>query len=133
MRSEALGPLSVQELVQRLIGSLSALADKQMELAKAEARQEVQRRGLAVGLLVGGLIFLFLALVSIMVSIILALSAVVPGWLAGLIVALVLAIVGGILAWLGYSRVREPLMNRTVQTLRENIEWAKTLSNSNGR
>jgi uncharacterized membrane protein YqjE len=133
VRNEALEPLSIQELIRRLIGNFSSLADKEMQLARAEAKQEAKRRGLAVGLLGGGLTFLFLALVSIIVAIILALSLILPGWLAAIIVAAVLAIIGGLVAFIGSRLIAKPLMQRTVHSLKEDVEWAKTLNNSSER
>jgi len=131
VRDEAVTLLSLRELIQQLIGNSAALVDKQVELAKSEARQEAKRRGIAMALLLGGLLFFLLALISILVAIILALALLMPGWLAALIVALVLAIAGGVLSLVGSRRVREPLMQKTLTTLKENVEWIKTRSSSN--
>ena len=48
-----------------------------------------------------------------------------PMWLAALIVGVVVLVVGGVLAWVGYKRLKtvNPLPERTIDTLREDVEW----------
>jgi uncharacterized membrane protein YqjE len=133
LREETLGRLSAGELLHKLIGNLSALADRQVELAKQEAREEVKQRAAATAALVAGLTLLFLALLSLVVAAILALALVVPGWVAGVMVAVALAFLGGIAVLLGRSMMTKPLMPRTRRSLEEDVEWAKHLTSSNGR
>ena len=60
---------------------------------------------------------------------ILALSEVGPDWLAALIVALVLGAIAAVLALQGRNRIRAatpPVPEQTVETVKEDLEWAKT-------
>lgn len=133
MHEETLHRLSIGELLQKLVGNLSALADRQVELAKQEARQEIRQRAVATATLVGGVMLLFLSLISLLVAAILALASVVPGWAAGLIVAVVLAVIGSIAALIGRRMISQPLMPKTRQSLKEDVEWARHLTNSSER
>jgi hypothetical protein len=61
--------------------------------------------------------------------VILALSEVVADWLAALIVALVLGAIAAVLALQGRNRIRAatpPVPEQTVETVKEDVEWAKT-------
>jgi len=130
VREDTLRRMSVGDLLQRLIADVSALAARQIELAKQEARDEARQRLRAIVLLVVGSVLLFLAVVSILVAIILAVSLVLPGWGAALVLFGGLAVVGGILALIGQRQLTRPLLPKTRQTLREDVEWAGHLTNS---
>ncbi|MGH3991962.1 MAG: phage holin family protein, partial [Pseudonocardiaceae bacterium] len=57
-------------------------------------------------------------------------------WLAALIVAVVYAAVAGVLAMMGRSKIQEatpPVPEQTVDTLKEDVEWAKTQRPSGAR
>jgi len=57
-----------------------------------------------------------------------ALDTAMELWLAALIVAVVYAAVAGVLALQGRNKVQEatPPAQQTVETLKEDVEWAKT-------
>jgi hypothetical protein len=60
---------------------------------------------------------------------ILALAAVMPSWLAALIVAVVYGAVAAILALQGRNRIKQatpPVPEQTIETLKEDVQWAKT-------
>ena len=56
-----------------------------------------------------------------------ALSLVMPSWAAALIVAVVLAVAAAVMLSTGMKRYREihAVPQRTVETVKENMEWAK--------
>lgn len=111
---------SIGELIGDVTRDLSTLMRQELELAKAEVKQEAVKSGKAAGMLgsagVAGhmvLLFLSIALWS-------ALANVMDwGWSA-LIVAIVWAVVGGVLYAMGrrqLSQVRAP--KQTVETLKD--------------
>jgi hypothetical protein len=50
-----------------------------------------------------------------------------PAWMAALIVGVVLLIVSGMLLMIGRTRLKQvsPKPEKTIETMKENIEWAK--------
>jgi Putative Actinobacterial Holin-X, holin superfamily III len=57
------------------------------------------------------------------------LDAVMPAWLAALIIAVVYAAVAAVLALRGRDRVKQalpPVPEQTIETVKEDMEWAKT-------
>jgi hypothetical protein len=69
------------------------------------------------------------ALGALTACFILALNAVMPAWLAALIVALVYGAIAAFLALRGRDKVKQatPLVpEQTIETVKEDVEWAKT-------
>ena len=73
-------------------------------------------------------IVLVLALGVALLAAVYALALVWPAWAAALVVALVVAAGGGLLAMTGVRRLKDVNVAppKTVATVRENIQWAKT-------
>ena len=119
----------VGELLRQLANETTTLVKQELELAKAEVSQKGKKAGLGIGILgVAGAVAL-LALGALTAFFILALDAVMPAWLAALIVALVYGAIAGVLALVGRERVQEvgkPIPEQTVETVKEDVEWAKT-------
>ena len=121
------------ELVGRTIDNLSALIDKQVQLVMLEIREELSTLLRGGSILIGGLVSLFLMIIALILAGIMALSAVMPGWLAALIFAAAFLLVGAILALIGLSRMRIRPLGRTIDTIREDTEWARQRLKSNGK
>jgi hypothetical protein len=118
---------SLGDLVSELTSDLSKLMRQELELAKAEIRQEAVKAGKATGMLAAAGFAGYLTTVLLSLALVFALGAVVPlGW-AALIVAAVWGIAGAILYSTGRARLRtvNPKPERTVETLKEDAEWAK--------
>ncbi len=117
--------LATTELIGLIAGRAALLAEKQVELAKAELRANVRAEiRMAVGL---GIAFVcaVLTLSLLLVAAAFALQAVMPGWAAALILAAVVLVLGAIAGYVGWRmRVTTPLRT-TRDTLRENLHWAK--------
>ena len=70
-----------------------------------------------------------LALISLTLCLIGALDTGMPFWLAALILAIVWTAVAGVLALQGREKVQEatrPVPEQTVETVKEDVQWAKT-------
>lgn len=112
---------SVGELITEVTSDVSTLLRQELDLAKAEVKQEAAKAGKAAGMLgaagfAGYMVVLFLS-----IALWWALANVMDqGW-AALIVAGIWAVVAAALAMLGTSRMRQvnPKPERTVATLRE--------------
>jgi len=118
---------SLGDLVSELTDDLSKLMRQELELAKAEIRQEAGKAGKATGMLAAAGFAGYLTTVLLSLALVFALGAVMPlGW-AALIVAAIWGITGAVLYTTGRTRLRavNPKPERTVDTLKENAEWAK--------
>jgi putative superfamily III holin-X len=119
----------IGDLVKQLAGQTSTLVRQELDLAKAEMSQKAAVAGKGAGLVGGAAVAGLLAAGSLTACLILALSEVVPDWLAALIVALVIGAIAVVLALQGRNRIRAatpPVPEQTVETVKEDVEWAKT-------
>lgn len=126
---EQLRERPIGDLVKQLAGQTSTLVRQELDLAKAEMSQKATIAGKGAGLLGGAAVVGLLAAGALTACLILALSEVIPDWLAALVVALVMAAIAAVLALQGRNRIRAatpPVPEQTVETLKEDVEWAKT-------
>src|SRR5947207_1497250 len=121
---------SVGTLTAEVAKDLSALIRQEVALAKAELSQEAKTAGQAAGMLGGAGFAGYFVLVFLSLAAMWGLGEVMAlGW-AALIVAGVWAAAAGVLAMLGRSRMRRvhPAPERTIETVKEDVQWAKTRS-----
>jgi uncharacterized membrane protein YqjE len=127
---------SVGELVKQLSEQTSALARKEVELAKAELALKGKRAGQGAGMFGGaGLLGLF-ALGSLTACLILALATAIDAWLAALIVAVIYGAIAGALALTGKSKVQQagpPVPEQATESVKEDVQWAKTRAQAGRR
>jgi hypothetical protein len=112
---------STAQLVKRLAAETSTLVRQEVELAKAELGEKARVAGKGAGLLGGAGALGLLA------------TAIDHVWLAALIVGIVYAAIAGVLALRGRDRMREaapPAPEQTIETVKEDVEWAKTRTRS---
>jgi uncharacterized membrane protein YqjE len=127
---------STGDLLKQLSEQTSALVRQELELAKAEMAEKGKQAGLGAGMFGGAGLFGLLSLIALTACFIVALDHAVSDWLAALIVAAVYAAVAGVFALIGRNKVREAapaVPEQTVDTLREDVEWAKTQKQSAAR
>lgn len=118
---------SLGDLVGELANDLSRLMRQELELAKAEIREEASKAGKAAGMLgaAGFAGYMTAVLLSFALAFGLA-YAVGLAW-ATLIVAVVWGIAGAVLFSTGRSKLKNvaPKPERTIETLKEDAEWAR--------
>jgi uncharacterized protein YneF (UPF0154 family) len=120
--------LPMGELVKQLAEETSILVRQELELARAEMTQKGKKAGIGLGELGGAGIVALYALGALTACFIAALALAMPVWLAALIVAVVYGIIAGVLAVIGRRQLQQnlpPTPERTQQTIKEDIEWAK--------
>jgi uncharacterized membrane protein YqjE len=125
MMGGSLESLGWADLLRRLANNVASIVDREIELARREARSNVSAMARAATMLITGAIVLLLGLASFVVALIFALSRVMDDWLAALVVGVVLLIIGAILAYFGKQRLQLAPLERTRETLREDVEWVK--------
>jgi hypothetical protein len=127
--SEELRERPIGDLVKQLAGQTSTLVRQEIDLAKAEMSEKAGIAGKGAGMFSGAAVVGLLAAGALTACVVLALSKAVPDWLAALIVALVLGAVAAVLALQGRDRIRAatpPVPEKTVETVKEDVEWAKS-------
>src|SRR5215218_9037249 len=120
---------SIGELLKQLSEETTRLVHQELELAKAELTQKGRQAGAGAGLLGAAGAIALLAAAALTACFILGLAAVMPAWLAALIVAVGYAAVAAFLAVRGRDRVKQavpPVPEQTIETVKEDMEWAKT-------
>jgi hypothetical protein len=131
--SEAMSPppnseQSVGELVSGIASDLSTLMRQELDLAKVEVKQEVSKAGKAAGMLGGAGLAGWMVALFLSFSLLYLLDAAIDAGWAALIVALIWAIIGAVLFVIGRNRLKavDPTPHRTVETVKEDVEWLKT-------
>jgi uncharacterized membrane protein YqjE len=117
------------ELFKELSGDLSTLVRQELRLAQVELTEKGKKAGRGAGMFGGAGIVSFLALQALTACVIALLSTGMKVWLAALIVTVVYAVIAGVLALTGKNKVSEaapPVPEQTTETLKEDVQWAKT-------
>lgn len=98
---------SLSELTKQLTAQTSALAQKEIELAKAELALKGKRLGMGVGAFGGAGVIGLYALGALTAAAILALATTFDAWLAALVVGAVYGVIAGVLALTGKKKVEQ--------------------------
>jgi xanthine/uracil permease len=119
---------SLGDLFSDLSRETTTLVRKEVQLAKAELTQSATEAARGIGMLVAGGAVAYAGLLFLLLAIVYGLiDAGWDAWLSALVVGLVVVVIGAILV----LRARESLKpanlapRRTVETLKEDQEWAK--------
>jgi hypothetical protein len=121
------------EVAGELTRDLSLLVRQEMELAKAEMKEKGRVAAPGLGMLGGAGVAGLMAAGALTAFLILTLSIVLPEWSAALIVGAVLAGLTYVLVEQGKQRVQKagaPVPEETIETVKEDVEWAKTRATS---
>ncbi len=120
---------SVGELIGELSSDLSTLMRQEVALAKAELTQEASKAGQAAGMLAGAGVAAHLAIIFASLTAMWALGNVMNLAWAALIVTVVWAVVAAVLVQMGRKQLKEagpPKPEQTIETIKEDVQWAKT-------
>jgi VIT1/CCC1 family predicted Fe2+/Mn2+ transporter len=123
----------IGEVAKELTTDLSLLMRQEIELAKAEMTQKGRTAAPGLGMLGGASIVALCAAGAITAFLVLVFSLFLPDWAAALIVGAVLAAVTYVLVRQGKERVAgagKPVPEQTIETVKEDVEWAKTRASS---
>jgi uncharacterized membrane protein YqjE len=124
LREQSLGNLAKQ-----LSQEVSTLVRQEIALARVEMTEKGKRAGIGVGMFGAAGAIGLAALGAFTAFAILVLDSFMPNWLAALVVTIVWAAVAGVLAMRGREEVKEagsPVPEQTKETLKEDVQWAKT-------
>jgi uncharacterized membrane protein YqjE len=118
---------SIGQLVTDVAAGVSSLVKAEIELAKAELRQEAQKAvagiaGLAIAAAAGLMIVPLLSLAAVY-----ALSEVMAGYWAALIVAGAWTLIAGLAGLFGAVRLRrvKPVPTQAIEAVKEDVRWVR--------
>ena len=115
------------DVLQDILRNLQEIVRSEVRLAKAEIRDEAVQAGSSALWVAAGAVAALCAWMFLSWTAVYALAAFMSMWAATLAVAVTLAIVAGVLLVIGvrlFKRI-QPIPARTVETLKENLEWMK--------
>lgn len=124
---------STSELIKQLSAQTSTLVRKEIELARVELTEKGKVAGAGAGMLAGSAVVGLLALGALTACIIALLAQGMDVWVAALIVTLLYAAVAAVFALLGRERIKRgmpPAPKQTLETVKEDVKWAKDQAKS---
>jgi uncharacterized membrane protein YqjE len=124
---------STGDLVKQLSEQTTTLVRKEIELAKAELSEKGKVAGQSAGMLGAAAIVGLLALGTLTAFILSLLNEAMEFWIAAFIVTLVYGAIAAVLAMRGRDRMKEgmpPAPEQTVETVKEDVQWAKSQAKS---
>ncbi|MEU9313635.1 phage holin family protein [Streptomyces sp. NPDC048256] len=118
---------SVGELLSVVTSDVQTLFRQEVELAKVEVRQEATKAGKAAGMYGGAGFAGYMVVLLLSLAAVFGLANVIDAGWAALIVAAVWAVVAAVLYQRGRTRMRTvaPKPEHTVETMKENAQWAR--------
>ena len=120
---------SIGELFGHLSEDMALLVRQEARLAKSEMQQKLSRVSRDMVALAGGGMVAFVGALALATAVVLVLIDPVglSPWLAALLVGVVLGLVGWMMVQKGLRDLKEtdPTPRRTVETLKEDIQWVK--------
>lgn len=121
------GEPSLGSLLSDMTSELSQLMRQEVSLAKAELKEEAVKGAKGAGMLGAAAVAGYLALMMLSFAVAWALAAAMPTGLAFLIVGVAFLVATVVLGKQGKERMSNvsPVPEQTVQTLKEDVQWAK--------
>lgn len=118
---------SFSDVLQDVVRNVQEIVRSEVRLAKAEIKDEAIKAKSSVAMLGAGAVMAVFAVLFLLLTIVFALSLVIPIWAAALAVGVVLSIAAGVMLMSGMNLFKQihPAPQRTVETIKENVEWAK--------
>jgi hypothetical protein len=133
----ALADQSIPDLLKQLSNETTTLVKQELDLAKAELTEKGKQAGTGAGLFGGaGVVGLLTAGAFTAFLILLLTELGIDAWLSALIVTLIYGAVAAFLALRGKKELEKatpPKPEQTIETLKEDAEWARTRTRSGAR
>ena len=123
----------IGEIAGELTRDLSLLVRQELELAKAEMAEKAKVAAPGLGMIGGASVVGLMAAGALTACLVLVLSTFLPDWLSALLVALALAAGAYLLVMRGRQQVAKAgalVPEQTIETVKEDLEWAKTRATS---
>jgi Putative Actinobacterial Holin-X, holin superfamily III len=120
------------ELLKQLSQQTATLVRQELDLAKAELTDRAKKAGAGAGLVGAAGVVGLACLGAFTAFVILLLDLALPAWAAALIVSAVYGVIAAVLGLRGRDKVKQasPPAPVTVETVKEDVQWAKTQTRS---
>jgi len=118
---------SFAQLFQDAFSSIREIIRSEVRLAKTETKEEIGKAGKAGAVLGGGAVLALYAVGLALLAGVSALALVLPQWLAFLVMAALAGLTATLLIATGRHQIQRVRVKpeRTITTVKENLEWAK--------
>jgi uncharacterized membrane protein YqjE len=117
--------LPTLDLVRQILRTGSLLVQKEIELARAELKADLQAQVLMAKRLAVAVVLALLGITLLLVAVVFALAYVMPAWLAALALGVMLLAVGGAIGLAVWRRRVSAPLAATRRNVKEDFEWAK--------
>lgn len=119
--------LGLGDLGHRLSDTLNELSQKQLLLAKQEARENLHQAIRAAIWLAAGAVLLLFAVICLLFALVSGTAALfgLAFWAAGLIWLVIFAVIGAVCLVVGKGRIPRQPLGLTRATLKEDVEWVR--------
>lgn len=118
------------EVFRDIIANVQEMVRSEVRLARVEIREETAKTARAGAMLGAGAVMAMIAGVFLLVCIAQLLDLFMPDWAAALVVALAMGIPAAILISKGRDRLHVPVPEKTIDNVKENVEWMKNQTKS---
>jgi hypothetical protein len=118
---------SISDVVRDILANVQDIFRSEVRLAKAEIRQEATRAASSAVWVIAGLVGALSAWMFLLWTIAYGLATIMPLWAATLVMTVAMGVTGGALIYAGIRRFGrlKAIPERTVESLKENLEWMK--------
>lgn len=126
----------IGDLLRQLSEQTTTLVRQELELAKAEVSEKGKKAGAGAGMFGGAGVSVLMGLGALTAAAITVLDNAIATPLAALIVGVVWFAIAGVLALQGRNKVQEatpPVPEQTTESVKEDVQWAKTRATSSNR
>lgn len=122
------GDRSVADVLHDVVRNLQEIVRSEVRLAKAEIRQEARQAASAGVWLAASVVAAVSAWMCLVWTAVYGLAIFISIWAATLVVAVVMAAMAAGLLLTGLRKLRRISLSpeRTIETLKENVEWLRT-------
>lgn len=115
------------ELLQRIAARGAELGEARIGMARAELATDLEGRLRLLALFGGAALLVLCGLQLLVISLVIALASTPAGWVAVLAAAVPFLVAGAGLFLLARSRTGAPFLKRTLEALKEDLRWLRTL------
>lgn len=118
---------TMSDVLQDIVSNIQQIIRSEFVLAKVEVTEKAQKASKPAAITAAGVVLAFYGLGFLLLAAIYALSLAMPTWLAALIIGFFVVILAGIFVGAGISALKriDPVPEKTVRTVKENVQWAK--------
>jgi uncharacterized membrane protein YqjE len=120
----------ITEIFRDIVGNVQEMVRSEVRLARVEFRDEASKTARAGAMLAAGAVLGMIAGVFVLICIAQLLDMVMPDWAAALLMAVALGTPAAIMVSKGRQRLHMPMPEKTIENVKENVEWMKNQTKS---